>query len=895
MKRVSELSAASALVIWIGAVLGSGAISSGTLAAEMEEVVVQARLQNSAEALVSERMNDDVATDLLGAEMISRVGDSNVAAALRRIAGLTLVDDKFIYVRGLGERYSSSTLNRASIPSPDLTRNVIPLDIFPTSIVESLAVQKGYSPDKSASFGGGNVDIRTKAIPDRFTYSIEVGGGLNTQSDGGVMTYNGGSDDDLGTDDGTRALPSAIVDGIGRFLGSLDRQVILNTLRQEGDTTATPADAAAINRDLALNLNRDLSVGSASGDPDWSIKGNVGTNFYIDDNWEAGFLLAGGYSTNWRKSDSLSKDFTQPEERQQRESRSVRSVDINANLNLGVRFTDEHQIATTTLYIRNSDDEVSMVDRFNENFLKSDGRGLRDTVLRFQERDLIVNQAKGEHYLGQKTRSYIPWVPLSLIPEDFRISWQYSKANATTSIPNEVAIRSGTLTDPVTAEVLSSAVQLNQGAEYRFTDLNDEVIDYSGQFTLPILTSMSSIEISGGLSHSQKQRLYRETRLSLVPNTIADATLLSEPFTIVFSDESITDPANDYSLTLNPGAARSYIAATVVDAAFGKVDWTWNDTWRVAAGARWESYRQLALPFNIYGYTVGSPQVSMDSVELEQAVLKDDTYYPVIAITYMTEWWAEVFQLRVGLSETVVRPDLREITDASYLDARTNFLTAGCPTCVPADVTNLDLRAEWFFSSGDNLTATFFVKDLTNPIEFFEVPASDTNRSREIVNAESGKVKGIEIEGLKSLAFMGGLFETLFIQGNFTIQDSELVVGSRANVPTNPVRPLAGASEYVVNLLVGFDSMDGSHSATLVYNVFGERLFTAGRNGAPDSYEQPFNSVDLTYSWYPTESLTLKAKLSNLLNETVTIESLGIETYKEKPGMSFALSLQWTL
>ena len=111
-------------------------------------------------------MNDEVVTDLLGADMINRIGDSTVAAALRRISGISLVNDKFVYVRGLGERYSSATLNGAVVPSPDLTRNVLPMDIFPTSIVEALEVQKSYSAEKHASFGGGSVNIRTKSIPD---------------------------------------------------------------------------------------------------------------------------------------------------------------------------------------------------------------------------------------------------------------------------------------------------------------------------------------------------------------------------------------------------------------------------------------------------------------------------------------------------------------------------------------------------------------------------------------------------------------------------------------------------------------------------------------------------------------------------------------------------------
>jgi outer membrane receptor protein involved in Fe transport len=260
----------------------------------------------------------------------------------------------------------------------------------------------------------------------------------------------------------------------------------------------------------------------------------------------------------------------------------------------------------------------------------------------------------------------------------------------------------------------------------------------------------------------------------------------------------------------------------------------------------------------------------------------------------MTQWWAEVFQLRFGWSETVVRPDLREITDASYIDARTGFFTDGNPDVRPADFMNVDMRAEWIFNNSDTVTITLYQKDIDNPIEFFESAASDTNRAREIINAESGRISGLELESLKSLGFLGPVFDAFFVQGNITLQDTELVAGVQADAPTNNVRELSGASDYVGNFMRGVDSMGGGHAATLVYNVFGERLYIAGRNGEPDGYEHPVPSVDMPYSWYPTDLITVKAKLQNLLNETVTIEREGVTVFEEKPGMTAALSVNLT-
>ena len=162
----------------------------------MEETVVLGRLQSAAQSLLQDRIEDDALVDSLDSETISRMGDSTVAASLRRVSGLTLVGDKFVYVRGLGERYSSTSLNGAFIPSPDLTRNVIPLDVFPSAIVSSLAVQKTFTPDISANYAGGAVDIATTPFPDKgFNFSVEVGGGWNSEADN-LKSYPGGSDDD---------------------------------------------------------------------------------------------------------------------------------------------------------------------------------------------------------------------------------------------------------------------------------------------------------------------------------------------------------------------------------------------------------------------------------------------------------------------------------------------------------------------------------------------------------------------------------------------------------------------------------------------------------------------------------------------------------------------------
>jgi outer membrane receptor protein involved in Fe transport len=868
----------------------------------VEEVIVIGRFYDAAAALVEERKDDSYVTNILGADDISRVGDSTVAAALRRVSGLTVVNDKFVYVRGLGERYSSTTLNGARIPSVDLTRSVIPLDLFPTYVVESLRVQKSFSPDQAAAFGGGNVDIRTKGLPDGLVFGIEVGSGYNSESSGDALSYNGGDDDIWGTDDGSRKLSNALLGQINRFRGEIGVQNILATLRAQGAPETTFQDAQAVNRELALLLNRDISLKETDIDPDLDVKAYVGNSFFVGEDLELGFLLAGSYDNQWREAVKLNRNFRFPEERTDEERESTYSVGITGSGNVGLRYADEHEVVFSSLFLRNTDDETAVRTFFNENRERSDGRAFQDVRLQFEEREILVNQFRGDHRWGSATRElvddltgdFVPDRLLDLIPEGLQVSWFHSDSEATTDIPNQVNIAREGASDLVTGEIADPVVRtVAEAADYRFTELEDEVLDYGWAVMLPWYFDSSYLELSGGYQHTRQARTYDQVQFALGLFGVADQATRGLPLSEVFSDANILSQDNTFEIQRSGANNESYVAATMTDAYFGSLDWTIQDTWRIAAGVRWEQYRQVALDFNKFSFDVGQPVVTTDPDELLRSVYLEDEYYPAVSLTYISDFLAETFQLRFGYSETVTRPDLREITNASYIDPLTDDLVFGNPGVVPAQLDNYDIRAEWFFRNGDNFTVSLFYKDITNPIEFFEAPASDTNIAREIINAESAEIYGVEFEVLKELGFIHPFLDTFYLQANLTLQESELVAGPRANAPTNAKRDMTNAAPWIFNLQLGYDSPGGQHSATLVYNVFDERLFVAGRNGAPDGFEQAFHGLDITYSWYPTEEISLKAKIQNILNESVEIEREGITTFEEDIGRTFALSVSW--
>ena len=282
----------------IGAVQAEEANSDEVI----EEQVVLGKFLGSAQALLLERQEDEAIVDTLDSDSISRMGDSTVAAALRRVTGLSLIDNKFIYVRGLGERYSATTLNGAFIPSPDLSRNVVPLDLFPSSVVDSLAVQKTFTPDISANFAGGLVDIRTTPFPDKgFNFTAELGSGSNFETDSSVYSYNGGSDDRFGTDDGTRALSQTVLARLNPIQRCCKPQAIYQELARTDPANATLAQAKAINLEMASALNRDVSVTEKDGGPDLSGKLSLGSTFDVNESILVGVQLSGAYDTQWRE------------------------------------------------------------------------------------------------------------------------------------------------------------------------------------------------------------------------------------------------------------------------------------------------------------------------------------------------------------------------------------------------------------------------------------------------------------------------------------------------------------------------------------------------------------------------------------------------------------------
>jgi outer membrane receptor protein involved in Fe transport len=894
-----------------GTLLAATAVCTATAVAQeqpppaaegvVEEVVVTGRLKSTALDVVDARLEQDVVTDFLGAEAISRVGDSTASLALRRVPGVTLVNDQFIYVRGLGERYSSVQLNGAQVPSPDLTRNVIPLDIFPTEIIDAMSVQKAYSPDAPAAFGGGNVNIITRGIPNGPVVNIEVGSGLNTDSSDPGLSYPGGSDDGLGTDDGTRAFPDELSSALQTYEGEIDPFGILSTLNQDGNVHFLP-EATAINRDLALTLNRELGFQEKSLGPDGSLEASLGNRWFLGDQdaWEFGALGVLSYDNAWRNRERIRRNVANPTEFVETKNRTINSVSATGVVNLGLNFTSDHSLSTNSFFLRNTDDETALSTRNSATFLRVNGQQARDYEIRFEERELTANQIRGRHVMGADTQEILPFLGRGVL-DGMVFEWYVSESKAETDIPNEVTFLGEDRIDPATGEVLSTRIrQSDFAARYRFTELDDEVDSTGWDLTKAFTLENSDIELSFGQDVATKGRSYTQLDFGLGTTELLAVPNLAGTPTDVFTDANILNPVNGFELTAGGLGTESYLAGQIEEGAYFKVDALLSQKWRLSGGVRQEEFEQASLPIDRLQFdpTLGQcALVPCDEAALERIHFIEDELYPTFSGTRIfNNVWAETFQLRFGASETVARPDLREVSAATYIDPLTEARVIGNPNLVTSPIKNFDARAEWFFENGDNFTASVFYKDIERPIETVQGAGSDDNIVLTFTNAQSAEVQGLEVEWLKDLSALGpDFFEPFFFSGNITLSDSEVTIGDVAFNLTNDVRPMSQQSDYVANLQLGYDSDNGGHSFTIVYNTFGERLFFAGRDGAPDAYEQPFDSLDFVYSFYPTDRLSLKFRVQNLLDEKLEIQQDAVTVLEQNVGTTAKFDVKWDL
>lgn len=818
-----------------------------------EHVVLEPHVAGSLAAIVEEQRSSSAVASVLGAEQISRSGDSDAAGALRRATGLTLVGGKFIFIRGLGERYSSTLLNGASIPSPDPTRRVVPLDLFPTSVIDSILIQKSYSVDRPAEFAGGTVEIRTRTIPDGFFFQLSAQMGV-TQ---GVTflkgsRYKGGSTDIFGVDDGTRKMPASLASAIagGKQLTPVSRT---------NPTGFTQEELRVLGNDLSGTFD----VNQKNIGPDHRINVAMGDKFSAGD-FSFGYTTTARWSNSWDTQKEIQRFFAPLGggrlERiiDNKVNFTEREVNLNGYLGLEARYTDNHRLHANSLVLRQTLDEA----RITEGFTDSEDFVVRRTQLQFIENSMILGQIGGEHrwsFLG-----------------NLETNWLWTRANASRKAPNERSFRVDQIPSGGGAFFFSRRSDSNQIV---FSDLNDDDESFRFDAKLPLdLHQNLQLILQSGLVNRTKSRNSKIRRFSFSSQG-PDAR--RQDVLGLGSAEKVLSPAfigpNGFQLRESTQATDNSTATQDLFSYYGQGDLNLFEKVRITGGLRVEDNDQQVKTFELFNPD-RSPAVA--------TLVKKDVL-PSVAATWSI---TDKQQIRASYAKTVSRPDFLEFSSTAFINPETDRITLGNPNLQPVNVNHYDVRWEYYFSPNESVSIGGFWKTLNNPIELILLPGPAGVLTFQ--NAKVADVYGVEVEIMKHLDFIHPSLRHVFVSTNYTWSKSEIELKPENLVAqTTNFRPLQGHSPYIFNFQLGYDDPDKGTLATLLYNTFGKRIAEVGSLGAPDKFDQPEHRVDFVFRQHFMNNFSFTFNARNILNNRARVLQGGELTRSFLRGREFRMGL----
>jgi len=746
---------------------------------------------------------------VLSSEDIARTGEGDIAGALQRVTGLSVVGNGFVFVRGLGDRYSSSLLNGSPLPSPEPLRRVVPLDIFPTNVIASSLVQKSYSANYPGEFGGGVINLTTRAVPrDSF---FQVGASISADTittDNLGYVHDGGRSDWFGYDSGERDVPQFILDAGRNRTSVLPSGEIL-------DLTNAETTLVFRNPYIPPNLSFETSFGGSTD------AGAV----------RLGLIAAGGFSNSWRTRDAIQQYAIDNDGGLSRDFRTVTTdnrVIVNGLLGLGAEF-DEHKIRLTNLYIHDTVKQTSLGTGGQGNtFDVIDGnQPFLDQGTAWFERQLINSQIAGEFRF-----------------DDLSVDLRGSYANTKRKAPYERMFRYQYLESifdtPVNDYINNLGTQTP--ATIAFSDLDEDL--WSGQADLSYRLNLSfPMSLSAGYYYSDTTRdSYRYQFQYFGPNGASLPLALAQlrPDYLV-SDDTIlngcirfipgyTDEGNCIELrnTTAAAGAAEYSAGLRIHAGYLQTELEPLPEIRATFGVRYEDGVQTVNTSSLLGTR-----------------LHNSYWLPAATITWTL---MPDVQLRLHGSKTIARPQFRELAPQLYTDFETSRQFFGNPLLQDSELYNLEARAEWFFARDQRITVAGFMKKIDRPIEtvaFF--PGGASTPQVGFSYAPSALLYGGEAELLKyfDLGWVGSGFESrrLLFAANYTYTKSELRVGNeqvpsplQGSVPSFVSAnnlfvdgdPLVGQSDHIANFQLGIEDRDSLSQLTFLVNYASERVTNRG-------------------------------------------------------------------
>jgi outer membrane receptor for ferrienterochelin and colicin len=803
-----------------------------------ETVNVVAEATRTGEVSVLEtRRQAPVVSDSISAEEIRKTPDSSAAGVVERLTGVTLLGNKYVFVRGLGERYSATTINGSTVPTTETEKRVVPLDLFPAKLLESVNVVKTYTPDKPGDFGSGIVEMMTTQFPPSRTLRLTIGTGYLTNATGSSFGRYAGGLSRFGT--GGQELPANFPKQYIRRSSILSPDGFTpGELESLGKSLIGPWTGET--RDAPPNSEYALMYGSTFGRLGVVFSAVSNHGFDTINEMQRFFSLAAGNEL------VAYNDYDLVTDREEATNGLVG--------NLSFRLNDQNRLYLNSVLTRDALSE----DRFQEGLQTNSGGNIRDFRVRYQLEQVLSNRLRGEHNLsGPGLGSLIEW------------NAARSKAKNDSNLRENIYRE----TDP---GVFVMQTGFADSGKLEYFNLTDHINQAGAAYSLFLAagTSMSG-SLKLGADWQKRTRDFGARRFRFVPVSLQFIDLTRTP-------DEIYTAANigpsRFELRENTGVNDAYDADHTVDAAYAMEDLTFGK-WRLIGGARYEKSRQRVFTFNPF-----------EVANAVQAVHDNNDVLPSLNLVYQLGGRTN---LRLAYGRSLNRPEFRELSPFAFTEVAGGRSVAGNPDLVQATIDGFDFRWETFATGGEVVAASAFYKRIENPIERIVQPTTDYRIS--FVNAAAATLYGVELELRRSLASFVPALRLWSVNANFAHIKSNVDVGAHQfSVVTNTRRPLAGQSDNTANLALQFYHPGWGTMFRVLGAYSGKRLTEVGSFGLPDAYEAANTTVDAVITQSLSHSLDLKFAATNLTDRTNKFVQAGEIQRLFDPGRKFSLSLSYT-
>ena len=816
--------------------------SSSTTFAEVV-VVAEMTKENNAALTLMQKNNVSV-SDGVSAETIKRTPDRNTADVLKRVSGVTIIDDKFVIIRGLSDRYNVSYLNNSPLPNTEADKKAFSFDIFPANMLDNIIVNKTATPDMPADFAGGIVQINTKNIPDKNFVSLSINGGYNTITTGKErITYKGGKKDWLGIDGGTRNMPGEIPEAKD-FPQS-------NTLRGE----------------LAQKFNNDWGLGKDKFDPNFSAQFGIGQNFKRKERDFFGVLFSLTYNNSKsfykRERYAFSNNSSGNSENQLDD---FYKFDIYSNqtlaasvLNMACKINENHSISFKNIGSISSDNKLIYSN--GSTSLSNDNPAINDITTRiFKSSTVYSGQLTGDHYFPD----------LKL-----KANWVGSYGKTTRLIPNyrtTANTRKGHFDDPFEPYLYDTVPSANiqqatSGPDYSgyrlYSKLDENIKSFRADVTRNFKISENfKTEVKLGAFYQFRNRTFYNRQLGLIKPTFKfKNSLLYLPAEEIFDEGNMGyNMANDpdssgfllYDLT-KPGDV--YDANSSLFSHYLMLTSKVKEWFTAVYGVRIENFTQI-----VHGH-----KKKNDTLTFTQGQVN---YLPSVNLIFSL---TQKQNIRLSYSKTLNRPEFRELAPFNFYDPETRLLYSGNDTLKQCSINNYDLRYEIYPGRGQLLSVSGFYKDFKNPIEMsVQEYAPDEITFK---NSPKAVVYGAELE---FRVILGALLKTDSIKflnnlsffSNLSYIKSAVEVYKPGSTTEKYTRSMQGQSPYIVNGGFLYNDTELGFSIGAMVNRIGPRIFNIGSTNEPDRWENGRTVVDFQASkQFLKNKLDLRFTIKDVLHQ----------------------------